>query len=100
MRTAFSSVTLSPDAMSVIDFLCLWSSLHGFPGDVGENIIEKDRDNEGHFENVLIEGDPGFKSGVSPSKIVIYVQKKLHAKFGAFVPPVTVMWIFGAKPPD
>ena len=44
-----------------------------------------------HFENVLVAGDPGFGLGISPSEIVIYVKKKFHAKFGAFVPPVRVM---------
>ena len=54
----------------------------------------------GHFEFWLVEGDADFKTAAYPSNIVIYVKMKPYAKFGTFVPPVTVMSNFDAKHPD
>ena len=45
----------------------------------------------GHFEFVLVEAVVGFKSGASPYTIVTDIKRKPYAKFGTFVPLVTVI---------
>ena len=54
----------------------------------------------GHFEFLSVEALADFRSAANPSNIVIYAKRKACAKFGAFVPPVTVMSNFDAKHPN